>query len=85
MGIIEDMTHIVLNFKGALLRRLTMMDDGHPRDIKQITKMLDITDEMIEKARWILQSNCERPSRSDRLRDRKPRTRDLHSDKTNGS
>jgi DNA-directed RNA polymerase subunit alpha len=49
-GVIEDMTHIVLNLKGALLRRLTMMDDSHPRDIKLITKMLEITDEMIEKA-----------------------------------
>ncbi len=49
-GVIEDMTHIVLNLKGALLRRLTMIDDAHPRDIKLITKMLEITDEMIEKA-----------------------------------
>lgn len=48
-GVIEDMTHIVLNLKGALLRRLTMADDLHPRDIRFITKMLDITDEMIEK------------------------------------
>lgn len=48
-GIIEDMTYIVLNLKGALLRRLTMSEDTHPRDIKMITKMLDITDEMIEK------------------------------------
>jgi len=48
-GVIEDMTHIVLNLKGALLRRLTVGDDLHPRDVKLITKMLDITDEMIEK------------------------------------
>src|SRR5580704_11532132 len=33
-GVIEDMTHIVLNLKGSLLRRLTMGDDLHPRDIK---------------------------------------------------
>lgn len=49
-GVIEDMTHIILNLKGALLRKLTMTDDTHPRDIKLITKVLDITDEMIEKA-----------------------------------
>ena len=49
-GVIEDMTHIILNLKGALLRRLTMEGDSHPRDIKNITKMLEITDEMIEKA-----------------------------------
>src|SRR5271163_4172060 len=30
-GVIEDMTHIVLNLKSALLRRLTMGDDFHPR------------------------------------------------------
>jgi DNA-directed RNA polymerase subunit alpha len=47
-GVIEDMTHIILNFKGALLRRLTK-DEAHPRDIKLVTKNLDITDEMIEK------------------------------------
>jgi DNA-directed RNA polymerase subunit alpha len=51
-GIIEDMTHIILNLKGALLRRLTMEDDGHPRDIKHVTKMLDITDEMLEKGSY---------------------------------
>lgn len=49
-GVIEDMTHIVLNLKGSLLRRHTMSDDSHPRDIKMITKNLEITDEMIEKA-----------------------------------
>lgn len=49
-GIIEDMTHIVLNLKGALLRRLTTSDDAHPRDIHHISKMLEITDELIEKS-----------------------------------
>src|SRR3989344_8561757 len=36
-GVIQDMTHIVLNLKGALLRRLTMGDENHPRDIHQIS------------------------------------------------
>jgi DNA-directed RNA polymerase subunit alpha len=49
-GIIQDMTHIVLNFKGALLRKLILSEDAHPRDIKTVTKMLEITDEMLEKA-----------------------------------
>ncbi len=48
-GVIEDMTHIVLNLKGTLLRRLTTGEE-HPRDVKAITKMLEISDEMIEKA-----------------------------------
>jgi DNA-directed RNA polymerase subunit alpha len=49
-GIIEDMTHVVINLKSALLRRHTMSDDLHPRDIKTVTKALDVTDEMLEKA-----------------------------------
>lgn len=48
-GVIEDMTHIVLNLKGSLLRRPTMGDDIHPRDIQMVTKALEVTDEMIEK------------------------------------
>lgn len=48
-GIIQDMTHIVLNLKGALLRRLSSDSELHPREIKPISKILDITDEMIEK------------------------------------
>ncbi|HSX37998.1 MAG TPA: DNA-directed RNA polymerase subunit alpha [Chlamydiales bacterium] len=48
-GIIEDMTHIILNFKGALLRKLTSGDESHPREIRLVSKALDITDEMIEK------------------------------------
>lgn len=48
-GIIEDMTHVILNLKGVLLRHLTS-EDQHPREIKQLSKTLDITDEMIDKA-----------------------------------
>src|SRR3989344_2457070 len=48
-GIIQDMTYIVLNLKGALLRRLSSDSELHPREIKLISKILDITDEMIEK------------------------------------
>ncbi len=49
-GVIEDMTHVIINLKGALLRRHTTGDDAHPRDIKMISKTLDITDEVLEKA-----------------------------------
>ncbi len=48
-GVIEDMTHIVLNLKGALLRRLNVDIPGSPREIKHISKVLDVTDDMIEK------------------------------------
>ncbi|MDP1608820.1 MAG: DNA-directed RNA polymerase subunit alpha [Chlamydiales bacterium] len=49
-GVIQDMTHIILNLKGALLRKVVLSDDAHPRDIKTVTKMLEVTDEMLEKA-----------------------------------
>ena len=48
-GVIQDMTHIILNLKGALLRRLTSGDEPNPREIRFVSKVLDITDEMIEK------------------------------------
>src|SRR3990167_2827630 len=50
-GVIEDMTHIILNLKGALLRHLPLADEGHPRDIKIVTTLLDVTDDMIEKGK----------------------------------
>jgi DNA-directed RNA polymerase subunit alpha len=49
-GVIEDMTHIVINLKGALLRRHHLEEEGHPREIKTISKALEITDEMLEKS-----------------------------------
>jgi DNA-directed RNA polymerase subunit alpha len=48
-GIVQDMTHIVLNFKGALLKRQITNDKSHPREVYNVTSTLDITDEMIEK------------------------------------
>lgn len=51
VGIIEDMTLIILNIKGSLLRRLPMGDDPTARAVKTISKELDITAEMIEGAK----------------------------------
>jgi DNA-directed RNA polymerase subunit alpha len=48
-GITQDMTHIILNLKGALLRRLNMEDERSAREIKLLSKVLEVTDEMIEK------------------------------------
>ncbi|MBM3198082.1 MAG: DNA-directed RNA polymerase subunit alpha [Chlamydiae bacterium] len=48
-GIIEDMTHIILNLKTALLRRLPSDEEPSSREVKLVSKMLDITQEMIEK------------------------------------
>jgi DNA-directed RNA polymerase subunit alpha len=48
-GVIQDMTHIILNLKGALLRRLTSADELNPREVRLVTKTLDISEEMLEK------------------------------------
>lgn len=48
-GIIEDMTHIILNLKGALLRRLPSDEESGSRDVRVVSKILDVTQEMIEK------------------------------------
>lgn len=47
-GIIEDMTHIILNFKNALLRDLHFEEQGDRSD-KYISKTLDITVEDLEE------------------------------------
>ncbi|MFZ4099177.1 MAG: DNA-directed RNA polymerase subunit alpha [Chlamydiia bacterium] len=50
-GIVEDVTDIILNLKGALLRRVTEpSDQEHPREIKLLSKMIDITPEMLDKS-----------------------------------
>lgn len=47
-GVVEDMTHIILNMKGVLIRRLTH-DSANPREIYTVQKLLDVTDEMIDR------------------------------------
>ncbi len=44
-GIAEDVTNIILNLKGALLRKMPTEDVPHSRDTRIVTKMLDITRE----------------------------------------
>lgn len=48
-GILEDMTNIILNFKGALLRKLPMDDTPHSRDSRILTHTLEITQEDLDK------------------------------------
>lgn len=48
-GIVEDMTHIVLNLKGALLRKLPTEDSAISREPKLVSKILDITADMLDK------------------------------------
>jgi len=48
-GIIEDVTHIILNFKGALLRKLPIEEQKISREVKLISKNVDITGEMLDQ------------------------------------
>jgi DNA-directed RNA polymerase subunit alpha len=48
-GIVEDMTHIVLNLKNALLRKLPSDDEIHSREPKVVSKIIDISAEQLEK------------------------------------
>lgn len=46
-GIIEDMTHIILNFKGALLRKLPSDQESGSRNVRLLSKTLEVTEEML--------------------------------------
>lgn len=48
-GIIEDMTNIILNLKGSLLRKLPTEEHGGYRGPWIVTKMLNVTAEDLEK------------------------------------
>ena len=49
-GVIEDMTHIVLNLKGALLRKLPLDEEYGSKEHKIITKTLEISQNDIDEA-----------------------------------
>lgn len=48
-GIIEDMTNIILNLKGALLRKLPMDDVHGSRDPRILTQIIEVTQEDIDQ------------------------------------
>jgi len=48
-GITEDMTNIVLNFKGALLRRLPLDDTLGARELRILSAVLEVTREDLDK------------------------------------
>lgn len=48
-GIIEDMTNIVLNIKGALLRKLPMDDIPNARETRILTTVLEVTQDDLDK------------------------------------
>lgn len=47
-GIVEDMTNIILNLKGALLRKLTMEADVNSRETRILTTVLEVTQEDLD-------------------------------------
>ncbi|MDX8431112.1 MAG: DNA-directed RNA polymerase subunit alpha [Candidatus Algichlamydia australiensis] len=47
-GVVEDMTHIILNFKEVLLKKHAQSDMN--REPTPVSKTIDVTDEMIEKS-----------------------------------
>lgn len=48
-GIVEDMTNIILNFKGALLRKLSSEETSHARETRIHTKVLEVTQDDLDK------------------------------------
>lgn len=48
-GVIEDMTHVILNLKGALLRKLPSDEEPLSRETKHISKTLEITQELLNE------------------------------------
>jgi DNA-directed RNA polymerase subunit alpha len=48
-GIAEDMTNIILNFKGALLRKLPMDDSINSRETRILTSVMEVTQEDLDR------------------------------------
>ena len=48
-GIAEDMTNIILNLKGALLRKFPMDDELNSRDYRIVTNVIEMTQEDLDK------------------------------------
>lgn len=47
-GVIEDVTNIVLNLKGALLRKLSIEDETNSRFIRIVTTVLEVTQDDLD-------------------------------------
>jgi DNA-directed RNA polymerase subunit alpha len=48
-GIVEDMTNIILNFKGALLRKLPMDDHVASREPRILTSVVEVTQDDLDQ------------------------------------
>ncbi len=49
-GVIEDMTHIILNLKGSLLRYLPLEGEESPKGLKMVSKTLEISEDDLQKS-----------------------------------
>lgn len=47
-GIVEDMTNIILNFKGALLRKLSTDDTPDSHDVRILTSVIEVTQDDLD-------------------------------------
>lgn len=47
-GVIEDMTNIILNLKGALIRKLPSDEDPHSKEQRILTTVVEVTQEMLD-------------------------------------
>ncbi len=48
-GIVEDMINIILNLKGALLRKLPVTDEHHSHELRFLTTEMDITQDDLDQ------------------------------------
>lgn len=48
-GIVEDMTNIILNFKGALIRKLPTDDTPNSHDVRIITTVIEVTQDDLDQ------------------------------------
>lgn len=48
-GVVEDMTNIILNFKGALLRKLPTDETPNARETRILTNVIEVTQEDLDK------------------------------------
>ena len=61
------MTHIVLNLKNALLRKLPTDEEIGSREPKVISKILDITARYARQEWWTVRRDAKRSHRHDRF------------------
>lgn len=48
-GIVEDMIHIILNFKGSLLRKIATSDNPRSRQMRQVVAKLEVTQHELDE------------------------------------